>query len=325
MEILGSFLVIILFFFALIVAGTSVKIVRQSTVGVVERLGQYLATQEAGIRLLVPFLDTMRTVDMREQVYNLPSQPVITKENVTMNIDAIIYFQVTDPVRATYEVVDLITAVEKLALTTMRNIIGEMTLDETLASRDVINSKLQHVLDEATGKWGLKVNRVEVKDIDPPRDIVDSMQKEMRAEREKRAMILTAEGEKQSAILRSEGEREAAIRNAEGVQQAMTLEAEGYKQSFIKKAEGEAQAIRSVQTAQAEMIYKMFTSIKEANPSKEVLQVKYLESLEKVSQGQANTLFLPYESIAFMGALAGSVRAVKNQAEQAGSDRDALS
>ena len=233
-----------------------------------------------------------------------------------MNIDAIIYFQVTDPVRATYEVVDLLTAVEKLALTTMRNIIGEMTLDETLASRDVINSKLQHVLDDATGKWGLKVNRVEVKDIDPPRDIVDSMQKEMRAEREKRAMILTAEGEKQSAILRSEGEREAAIRNAEGVQQAMILEAEGHKQASIKKAEGEAEAIRSVQSAEADMVHRMFRAISDANPTKEVLQVKYLESLEKVSQGQSNTLFMPYESIGFLGALAGSVRAVQSQAEK---------
>ncbi len=316
MEILGSFLVIILFIFALIVVGSSVRVVRQSTVGVIERLGQFVTTQEAGLRLLVPFLDSMRVIDMREQVYNLPSQPVITKENVTMNIDAIIFFQVTDPYRATYEVADLYSAVEKLALTSMRNIVGEMTLDETLASRDVINAKLQHVLDDATGKWGIKVNRVELKDIEPPRDIVDAMQKEMRAEREKRAMILTAEGEKQSAILRSEGEREAAIRNAEGSQQAQILEAEGYKQSSIKRAEGEAEAIRSVQAAEADMVFKMFTSIANANPSREVLQVKYLESLEKVAQGKANTLFLPYESAAFMGALAGSVHAVQMKGEK---------
>jgi regulator of protease activity HflC (stomatin/prohibitin superfamily) len=169
--ILSSFLIVVLFLFALIVAATSIRIVRQSTVGVVERLGQFLAIQEAGFRLLLPFVDTMRIIDMREQVYNLPSQPVITKENVTMNIDAVIYFQVTDPYRATYEIVDIYAAVEKLALTSMRNIIGEMRLDQTLASRDVINAKLQHVLDDATGKWGIKVNRVEMKDIEPPRDI----------------------------------------------------------------------------------------------------------------------------------------------------------
>lgn len=299
-----------------VLIGTCVRMVRQSTVGVVERMGQYTNLRQAGLHLLLPFVETMRIVDLREQVYNLPSQPVITKENVTMNIDAIIYFQVTDAFRSTYEVVDLNGAVEKLALTSIRNIIGEMTLDETLASRDVINSKLQHVLDDATGKWGIKVNRVEMKDIDPPRDIVDSMQKEMRAEREKRAMILTSEGEKQSAILRAEGEREAAIRNAEGKQQAMILEAEGVMQAAIKKAEGEASAIRQIQTAQAEMIHKMFTAINDANPSREVLQIKYLEALEKVSQGQSNTLFLPYESIAFLGALAGSVQTVQMKGEK---------
>lgn len=319
MELLGTLFSLglpVVIIFALIIAGTCVRMVRQSTVGVVERMGQYAATKEAGLHLLIPFMESMRIVDLREQVYNLPSQPVITKENVTMNIDAIIYLQITDAFRSTYEVVDLYTAVEKMALTSIRNIIGEMTLDQTLASRDIINSKLQHVLDDATGKWGIKVNRVEMKDIDPPRDIVDSMQKEMRAEREKRAMILTAEGEKQSAILRAEGEREAAIRNAEGTQQSMILEAEGVKQSSIKRAEGEASAIRQVQTAEAEMVYKMFTSITAANPSREVLQVKYLEALEKVSQGQSNTLFLPYESVAFLGALAGSVRAVQTKSEK---------
>lgn len=301
---LSIFLIVILFFFALVVAATSIRIVRQSTVGVIERLGQFLKVQEAGFCLLLPFLDNMRIIDMREQVYSLPSQPVITKENVTMNIDAVIYFQITDPYRATYEVADLHGAVEKLALTSMRNIIGEMRLDQTLASRDLINTKLQHVLDEATGKWGIKVNRVEMKDIDPPRDIVDAMQKEMRAEREKRATILIAEGEKQSAILRAEGE-----------QQSLILQAEGHKQSAILQAEGEAMAIRNVQTAQAEMFYKVFTAIKEANPSREVLQVKYLEALEKVADGKANTLFLPYESAAFMGALVGSVQTARSQSQ----------
>ncbi len=317
--IFGSGFVFFLFIFVVVVGMSCIRIVRQSTVGLRERMGQYHDRLDAGMHFLMPFIDTMRIVDMREQVHGLPPQPVITKENVTMNIDAIIYYQVTDPFKAVYEVADLLSAVEKLALTTMRNIIGEMTLDQTLASRDVINAKLQHVLDDNTHKWGIKVHRVEMKDIDPPRDIADAMQKEMRAEREKRATILTAEGEKQSAILKAEGEKEAAIRSAEGKQQALILEAEGIKQSAIKRAEGDAQAIRSVQEAEADMVYKMFTSITAANPSREVLQVKYLEALEKVSQGRSNTLFLPYESVAFLGALAGSVRAVQMKGERDGS------
>lgn len=298
---------------ALIIIGTTVRIIHQATVGLVERLGQYAGTRQAGMTLLVPFMDTMRIVDMREQVFQLPQQPVITKDNVTMDIDAVIYFQITDPVRATYEVSNLILAVEQLALTTMRDVIGNMSLDETLSSRASVNTKLQHDLDESTGKWGLKVNRVELKDINPPRDIQDAMQKQMRAEREKRATILTAEGDKEAAIRRAEGDKEAAIRTAEGQKQSMILQAEGDKEAAVRRAEGEAEAIRQVQQAEADMIYTVFTSIDKANPSREVLQVKYLEALEKVSQGQSNTLFLPYESIAFLGALAGSVRTVQSQ------------
>ncbi len=305
MEMFFGSVMIFFMFAALAIAATSIRIVRQSTVGVIERLGKYSETKSAGLILLIPFLDSMITVDMREQVVSLPPQPVITKENVTMNIDAIIYFQVTDPFKATYEINDLLAAVEKLALTTMRNIIGEMSLDQTLSSRDVINANLQHVLDDATGKWGLKVNRVEVKDINPPRDIEEAMQKEMRAEREKRAMILLAEGEK-----------EAAIRSAEGKKQARILEAEGKRESQIREAEGEADAIRSVQQAEADMTRTVFTAINESNPSREVLQIKYLEALDKVAQGEANTLILPYESTAFLGALAGSVRTVASQANK---------
>jgi regulator of protease activity HflC (stomatin/prohibitin superfamily) len=233
-----------------------------------------------------------------------------------MNIDAIIYFQVTDPFRATYEVSDLITAVEKLALTSMRNIIGDMSLDHTLSSRDVINARLQIILDEATGKWGIKVNRVELKDINPPRDIEEAMQKEMRAERERRSVILLAEGEKQASILRAEGDREASIRAAEGHKLATILNAEGDKEASIRKAEGEALAITQVQTAKAEMVYKMFSAINEANPSKEVIQIKYLEALEKVADGKGSTLFLPFESAAFMGALAGSARSLHSKLEK---------
>lgn len=301
---------------ALVIVATSVRVVRQSTVGVIERLGQFAGVRQAGVALLVPFVDNIRIVDMREQVFSLPPQPVITKDNVTMNIDAVIYFQISDPFKATYEVSDVIMAVEKLALTNMRNVIGDMSLDSTLSSRDTINSQLQHVLDDSTGKWGIKVNRVELKDINPPRDIEEAMQKQMRAEREKRAQILMAEGDRESASLRAEGEKKAAILKAEGQKTSQILEAEGDKEAAIRRAEGTAEALRQVKQAEADMLYTVFTSIDKAHPSQEVLQVKYLEALEKVSQGKANTLFLPYESVAFMGALGGSVKAIQSQSEK---------
>ena len=237
---------------------------------------------------------------MREQVLPLPQQPVITRDNVTMNIDAIIYFQVTDPFRATYEVAQLLMAVEKLALTTVRNIIGDMSLDDTLTSRDVINTKLKHVLDEATGKWGLQVNRVELKDINPPRDIEEAMQKQMRAEREKRATILTAEGEKQSSILQAEGSREAAIRQAEGE-----------KQAAILRAEGEAEALRTVKQAQADTELIVLQALNKAAPSASVIQLKYLEALGQVANGQATKLVVPLESAAFMGGVASVAEGLK--------------
>lgn len=310
MEIISTLLgflavpVIILLF---IVAFTSVRVVRQSTEGVVERLGQFAGTRDAGLIFLMPFVDRLTIVDKREQVFQLPPQPVITKDNVTMNIDAVIYFQVTDAFRATYEVADLYGAVEKLALTSMRDIIGNMHLDETLSSRDRINAGLQAKLDDATTKWGLKVNRVELKDIMPPRDIEEAMQKQMRAEREKRSQILLAEGEKQAAILTAEGQQQSAI-----------LKAEGAKQAAVLAAQGESEAIRLVKQAEADMVYKVFTAINDANPSKEVIQVKYLEALEKVSNGKSTTLMLPYESAAFMGALAGSARALQSRTQQEG-------
>lgn len=296
MEMLMLILIAVFF----IVLSKSVRIVRQSNVGVVERLGQFLATRQAGITFLVPFLDTMSLLDMREQVLPLPPQPVITRDNVTMNIDAVIYMQITDPFRASYEVNDLVSAVEKLALTTIRNVIGEMSLDDTLSSRDVINTQLQHVLDDATSKWGLKVNRVELKDINPPRDIEEAMQKQMRAEREKRATILTAEGEKQSVILQAEGEKESRIRRAEGL-----------RESAILEAQGQAEAIREVQQAEADMRYVVLDALNRANPSAAALQVKYLEALETLGDGQANTLLLPYETAALMGALTGGIRVIE--------------
>lgn len=309
MEFLLTLLLFGFLVFIIITGVNAVKIVRQSTIGVVERLGQYAGTRSAGPVFLIPFVDSMRIIDLREQVLPLPPQSVITKENVSMKIDAIVYFQVTDPFKATYEVAEPWNAVEKLALTTVRNIIGELTLDETLASRDQINVRLQHVLDDATTKWGMKVNRVELKDIDPPKDIEQAMQKEMRAEREKRSQILIAEGEKQSAILKAEGEREAAIRAAEGEQAALILRAEGEKQAAVARAVGQAEAIQRIQEAEAGAIGMLNAS----HPSAGVIQLKYLDALRALSQSKANTVILPYESTAFMGAVYGGLKSLQQQ------------
>jgi regulator of protease activity HflC (stomatin/prohibitin superfamily) len=311
MEGIIGILILILTGFLFVIFASSFRVIRQSTVGLIERLGQYTPPiRDAGLTLIIPFMDRLIVVDMREQVLPLPPQPVITKDNVTMNIDAVIYFQVTDPFSATYEVSDLYGAVEKLALTNMRNIIGDMTLDNTLSSRDEINHRLQTVLDDATGKWGLKVNRVELKDINPPRDIEEAMQKQMRAEREKRSIILLAEGDKQSAILKAEGQKEAAILAAGGQKEAQIQLAEADRQAAILRAQGESESIRLVRQADADMMTKVLTAIKVADPTAEVLQIKYLEALQKVADGQSTTLVIPYESAAFMGALYGGVRAL---------------
>lgn len=316
------FLLIVLAAIAFPVLVSCVKIVRQANVGIIERLGKYEGIREPGFHLLVPLIDRMIIIDMREQVFPLRPQPVITQDNVTMNIDAIIYYQVTDPFRANYEVANLIAAVEQLALTSLRNIVGEMTLDHTLTSRDIINAKLQEILDEATTKWGLKVNRVEVKDINPPRDIEEAMQKQMRAERTKRAAILTAEGEKeaaiqtsqgvrQSAIFTAEGEKQAAILKAEGDKQAAILRAEGEKEATILNAQAEAEKIKLTKEADALMIERTYRAIHNGKPTPELIHIKYLEALEEVSKGQAATLMLPFESSAFMGSLVAAAQGFK--------------
>ena len=225
----------------------TVKIVPQARAGIVERFGKYRATLSAGLNIVVPFVDKMRyLIDLREQVVSFPPQPVITEDNLTVSIDTVIYFQVTDPVAATYEIADYIQAIEQLTMTTLRNIVGGMTLEHSLTSRDQINSHLRGELDGATGKWGIRVNRVELKGIDPPASIIDAMEKQMRAERDKRALILTAEGERQSAILTAEGEKQSAILTAEGERQATILTAQADRQAAILRAQGEAQAIQLV-------------------------------------------------------------------------------
>lgn len=291
-----TLLLVILGIFLLIIVASSIRVIQQARVGIVERLGKFHGKAETGVNILIPIIDHMRAlIDLREQVMDYPPQPVITKDNVTIQIDTVIYFQVTDPVKYTYEVANPRAAIENLTATTLRNIVGELDLDETLTSRDVVNAKLRTILDEATDKWGIRVTRVELKNIIPPRDIQDAMEKQMRAERERRQAILLAEGEKRSAILKAEGEREAAIQRAEGEKQARIL-----------AAQGEAEAILAVQRARAEGLKLVYSAIKEADPTKEVVAIRSLEALEKMADGQATKILIPTEAVGVLGALAGA-------------------
>ena len=280
----------ILVLFVIIIALSSIKIIKQATVGVVERLGKYHKTAEQGINVIIPFIDRFRAIiDLREQVVDFPPQPVITKDNVTMMIDTVVYYQITDPFKVTYEISNAILAIENLTATTLRNIVGDLELDETLTSRDLVNTKLRSILDEATDKWGIKVNRVELKNILPPQDIQNAMEKQMRAEREKREAILIAEGQKTAAILEAEGQKQAAILNAEAIREAAIREAEGLRQAQILKAEGEAQAILTVQKAFADSLIM----IKEAQADNKVLALKSLEAIKDLAEGQATKLIIP--------------------------------
>ncbi len=284
----------------LIIAVSSIRIVQQAKVGIVERLGRFHGKMETGVNFLFPFIDHIRAmIDLREQVVDFPPQPVITRDNVTMQIDTIVYYQVTDPIKYTYEIANPRAAIEYLTATTLRNIVGELDLDATLTSRDVVNSKLRTILDEATDKWGIRVNRVELKNISPPRDILDAMEKQMRAERERRQAILLAEGEKRSMILQAEGAKEAAIRRAEGVRESQILE-----------AEGQARAIVLVQEARARGIRAVYEAIKAADPTKEVVAIRSMEALEKVAESPSVKLIVPTEAVGVLGALAGAREAL---------------
>ena len=293
-SMLGTlFIIVVLIIFILAVIVANIKIVPQAHAFVVERLGAFHASWGTGLHVKIPFLDRIaKKVSLKEQVIDFPPQPVITKDNVTMQIDTVVYFQITDPKLYTYGVENPISAIENLTATTLRNIIGEMELDHTLTSRDVINSKIRVVLDEATDAWGLKVNRVELKNIVPPKEIQDSMEKQMKAERERRAKILDAEGEKRSAILIAEGQKESAV-----------LRAEAIKETKIREAQGEAEAILSVQKAVADAIRLM----NEANPSDAVIAIKSLEAFEKAADGKATKIIIP-SNIQSLAGLATSVK-----------------
>ena len=291
-----------------IIAVANIAVVQQSRAYVVERLGAFHCVWGVGLHFKVPFIDRIaRKVSMKEQVLDYPPQPVITKDNVTMQIDTVVYFQITDPKLYAYGVEQPMAAMETLTATTLRNIIGDLELDQTLTSRDVVNTKMRAILDEATDPWGIKVNRVELKNILPPSDIQSSMEKQMKAERDRRQAILQAEGQKKSAILIAEGERESAILRADAEKQAAILKAEAEKQAAILRADGEAQAILAVQKALADSL----ELLNEKAPNDQVIKLKSIEAMQKVADGQATKIIIPSEMQGLVGMASGIVEAVK--------------
>ncbi|MBR3738004.1 MAG: SPFH/Band 7/PHB domain protein [Eubacterium sp.] len=303
--------IIVIILIVLAIAGlifANIRVVPQSKAVVIERLGTYFTTWDTGLHVKIPFLDRMaKTVSLKEQVVDFKPQPVITKDNVTMQIDTVVFFQITDPKLYCYGVESPISAIENLSATTLRNIIGELELDSTLTSRDTINAKIRVILDEATDPWGIKVNRVELKNIIPPREIQDAMEKQMKAERERREAILRAEGEKQSRILVAEGHKESKILEAEAEKASAILAAEAVKEAKIREAEGEAQAIEAVQKATADAI----KLLNEANANEAVLKLKALEAFEKAADGQATKIIIPSEIQGIAGLAEGVIQATK--------------
>ena len=303
-----GFVLLALVIIVFVVIITNISVVQQSRAYVIERLGAFHSVWSVGMHFKVPFIDRIaRKVSLKEQVLDYPPQPVITKDNVTMQIDTVVYFQITDPKLYCYGVEQPMMAMETLTATTLRNIIGDLELDQTLTSRDVVNTKMRAILDEATDPWGIKVNRVELKNILPPADIQNSMEKQMKAERDRRQSILQAEGQKKSAILIAEGERESAILKADAEKQAAILRAEAEKQAAILKADGEAQAIRSVQQALADSL----ELLNQQAPNDSVLKLKAIEAMQKVADGKATKIIIPSEMQGLVGLANGIVESTK--------------
>ena len=307
---IGIYVLVAIVALAIIFFKMTVVIIPQSETKIIERLGKYYATLKPGINLVIPFIDRAKSIvtlingryaystsiDLREQVYDFARQNVITKDNIQMQINALLYFQIVDPFKAVYEINNLPNAIEKLTQTTLRNIIGEMELDQTLTSRDIINTKLRGVLDDATNKWGIKVNRVELQDITPPQSVLQAMEKQMQAERNKRATILTSEGDKQAQILQSEGDKAAMINKAEAAKQRAILNAEGEATARIRKAEAEAVAIEKITEAVG----------KSTNPANYLLAQKYIQMMQQLAEGdKTKTVFLPYEATNLLGSVGG--------------------
>ncbi|MCB0061349.1 MAG: SPFH/Band 7/PHB domain protein [Caldilineaceae bacterium] len=284
---------------------TFFKVLRPYEKGIVERLGRYLHTVDNGLVLVLPFVDRLIRIDMREQVVDVPPQAVITADNVAVDVDAVIYFEVVDPVKVSYKVAEFYAAVTKLAQTSLRNLIGDLELDKSLTSREVINTQLRNILDEATDKWGVNVTRVELQRIEPPKDVTEAMHRQMKAERDRRASILTAEGHRESSVLEAEGQKRAAILRAEGEAEALKQIAEGEKHRARTIAEGEAEAIESV-----------FAAIQAQKRSQELIAIKYLEALQKVANGNATKIFLPYEASGILSSMAG-IGEIWQQVDQA--------
>ena len=292
------FLIVLLVLF-LIIAYKTIKVVKQSEVYVIERLGKFHKIADAGLTLIFPFIDHVRSVvSLKQQTMDVPPQGVITSDNVTITIDTVVFYKITDPAKAVYEIQSLKKGIEYLAITTIRDIVGKMDLDATFSSRDLINEQLRTVLDDATDQWGCKVDRVEIKDITPPADIRDAMEKQMNAERNKRALILESEAQRQSAITIAQGKKEAAI-----------LEAEADKEARIRRADGEAQAIKSVAEAKAKEVQMVYDAMKKADPNDKLVQLKSLEALEKVADGEANKVFIPFEATGALSSL-GAIKEV---------------
>ena len=290
---------IVLLVIILIIALTSIKVVNQSEVYIIERLGKFEKVADAGLTIIIPFFDRVSSVVLlKEQTMDIPPQGVITRDNVTINIDTVVFYQITDPVKAVYEIQNLKKGIEYLAITTIRDIVGKMDLDQTFASRDSINYQLSSILDEATDKWGCKINRVEIKDINPPADIRDAMEKQMNAERNKRALILESEAQKQSDITVAEGKKQAAI-----------LEAEADSESQIRRAAGEAKAIKEVAEAKAKEIEMIYGAIMKCAPDDKLVQLKSLETLKEVANGSANKVFIPFDSTSALASL-GAIKEV---------------
>ncbi len=298
-------ILIILLIILIVLAVMSIKIVRQSEVYIIERLGKFHKIADAGLTIIIPFIDHVRSiVSLKQQTMDVPPQDVITKDNVTITIDTVVFYRILEPAKAVYEIQSLKKGIEYLSITTIRDIVGKMDLDSTFTSRDAINDKLRAILDEATDRWGCKIDRVEIQNITPPPDIRDAMEKQMNAERNKRASILQAEGERQAAVLKAQGEKEAEI-----------LQAEADKESKIRRAAGEAEAIRKVAEAKADEVKLVYGAMMKANPDEKLIQLKSLEALKDVSKGEANKVFIPFEATGALSAIGAAADMLNDKNE----------
>jgi regulator of protease activity HflC (stomatin/prohibitin superfamily) len=309
--IVGVIILAVVALLLFVIAASSINIVRPYERGVIERLGRYRRTADPGLRVVIPFIDRLSKVDMREQVVDVPPQEVITSDNVVVSVDAVVFHETTDAQRSLYNVADFSLAVTKLAQTNLRNVVGDMQLDDALTSRDLINERLRAILDDATDKWGVRVVRVEIQRIDPPPDVVDSMHNQMKAERNRRAVVTEASGVREAAITRAEGEKQAAILEAEGVKQSVILRAEGDAQAIERLAEAERARLIAVAEGEANATRAVFSAIHDGDPTPDLLAIRYLEALRAVADGQATKIFLPTESGGLFGLIGGLAELVR--------------